>query len=661
MRAIISLILLLSFASVAKGDPYVVHLTKDSFPVSFDTGWRYHEGDNKAWAERGADDADWETTNIMLGLNDGKRLDFNGIGWFRLHIDADSSLVGQQFALSIVQAGASDIYMDGKLLAGYGIIGDNHKSSLYFNPQRKPATFTFYDTGEHVLAIRFAKFNARETVEKYHKARIGVYVQMLDAPAAIDNYKASLLVYGAIFFPFFSLFIVLAFVHFLLWWYYRADKSNLFFSFFCFTLSIAAIAIYLPYTASNPQLLIWGPNVAFASFLLIFLSLSGLSNELFSKKKTRFYVLSVLTLISFIITIIDPVFAFNFVGILIMTLIIESTMVTGRAIIKGHQGPRVVAIGILFFTVVLVVAVFSLALGLRPDLDDANTGWLVGIILVVAILSTPISMSVYLARTFAATNKSLKEQLEQVKALSEKTRQQEAEKKRILENQKAELEKEVAERTSEIVEEKKKSDDLLHNILPEEVANELKDRGATTAQQFDHVTVLFTDFVDFTIAGEHMGSKALVEELHNCFKAFDEIIDKYGIEKIKTIGDAYLAVCGLPVADEHHAEKVVKAAKEIRDYMQQRRRQLGDKTFEVRIGIHSGSVVAGIVGVKKFAYDIWGDTVNTAARMEQNSEPGKINISQSTYELVKDKFTCTYRGEHDAKNKGKLKMYFVEG
>ncbi len=216
-------------------------------------------------------------------------------------------------------------------------------------------------------------------------------------------------------------------------------------------------------------------------------------------------------------------------------------------------------------------------------------------------------------------------------------------------------------RTNQLLEkEKQKSDDLLLNILPSEVADELKDRGATTARYFDSVTILFTDFVDFTGAGERMTSQQLVEELHTCFKAFDEIIGKHHIEKIKTIGDAYLAVCGLPIADSRHAENVVNAAKDIIVFMKARRQQLGDKTFEIRIGVNSGNVVAGIVGVKKFAYDIWGDTVNTAARMESNSLPGKINISQTTYELVRDKFTCTYRGELEAKNKGKLNMYFVE-
>ena len=208
--------------------------------------------------------------------------------------------------------------------------------------------------------------------------------------------------------------------------------------------------------------------------------------------------------------------------------------------------------------------------------------------------------------------------------------------------------------------EKKKSDDLLLNILPSEVATELKHKGSAEAKYFDHVTILFTDFVNFTGAGERMNSQELIDELDTCFKAFDEIISNYNIEKIKTIGDAYLAVSGLPVPDALHAENVVRAALDIREFMRNRLREIGDRTFEIRIGVHSGSVVAGIVGVKKFAYDIWGDTVNTAARMEQNSLPDKINISQSTHDLVHEKFECNYRGEIEAKNKGQLSMYFLE-
>jgi adenylate cyclase len=208
--------------------------------------------------------------------------------------------------------------------------------------------------------------------------------------------------------------------------------------------------------------------------------------------------------------------------------------------------------------------------------------------------------------------------------------------------------------------ERKKSDVLLLNILPEEVAAELKSTGTTTARQFDNVTVLFTDFVNFTEAAEIMSPQNLIDELHTCFMAFDEITTRFDIEKVKTIGDAYLAIAGLPTADPRHAENTVKAALEINKFMADRLAKLGaDRTFRIRIGIHSGSVVAGIVGVKKFAYDIWGDTVNTAARMEQNSEAGKINISETTHELVKAKFACEYRGEVAVKGKGAMKMYYV--
>ena len=229
-------------------------------------------------------------------------------------------------------------------------------------------------------------------------------------------------------------------------------------------------------------------------------------------------------------------------------------------------------------------------------------------------------------------------------------------KNKVVEQQKAEIvkEKELTEQAF------RRSEELLLNILPAEVAEELKQKGVAEARHYDEVTVLFTDFTNFTKAGERMTARELVGELDNCFKAFDNICDKYHIEKIKTVGDAYLAVCGLPGQNTRHARNVVMAAREIRDFMAVRKQQLGDRTFGVRIGINSGPVVAGIVGIRKFAYDIWGDTVNTAARMEQNSEGGKINISQSTYDLVKDTITCTYRGEIEAKGKGQLKMYYVE-
>lgn len=215
-----------------------------------------------------------------------------------------------------------------------------------------------------------------------------------------------------------------------------------------------------------------------------------------------------------------------------------------------------------------------------------------------------------------------------------------------------------------IAAEKRKSDDLLLNILPAEVANELKENGHSKAKNYDRATVLFADIKNFTGAAERMTPDQLVTEIDFYFRNFDEIVTRYKIEKIKTIGDAYLCVGGLPIADHDNAFYVVSAALEIQAFMlkvKEEKARKGEIFFEIRIGIHSGPLIAGIVGLRKFAYDIWGDTVNVAARMEQHGEEGKINISGSTYELVKSKFRCTHRGKIEAKNKGEIDMYFVEG
>ena len=211
--------------------------------------------------------------------------------------------------------------------------------------------------------------------------------------------------------------------------------------------------------------------------------------------------------------------------------------------------------------------------------------------------------------------------------------------------------------------EKKRSDELLLNILPIEVVNELKLTGSSKAKTFSMVTVMFTDFKDFTDVSGKISGELLVDEINYCFSAFDNIIQNYKIEKIKTVGDAYICVGGMPELNFTHSTDIISAAIEIRDFMLKRKiekESRGEIPFQIRLGIHTGPVVAGIVGVKKFAYDIWGDTVNIASRMESSGEEGKVNISGATYELVKNKFNCTYRGKISAKNKGEIDMYFVE-
>jgi len=214
-----------------------------------------------------------------------------------------------------------------------------------------------------------------------------------------------------------------------------------------------------------------------------------------------------------------------------------------------------------------------------------------------------------------------------------------------------------------IEEEKERSEKLLLNILPYETAEELKDKGSATPRQYEMVSVLFTDFKGFTTIAEKLTPEELVQELNLCFLEFDHIIDRHNLEKIKTIGDAYMCAGGIPVANTSNPTDVVKAGLEIKAYMDRmkaEREARGQDYWELRIGIHTGKVIAGVVGKNKFAYDIWGDAVNTASRMESSGEPGKVNISGDTYELVKHQFNCIYRGKVKAKNKGDIDMYFVD-
>lgn len=222
---------------------------------------------------------------------------------------------------------------------------------------------------------------------------------------------------------------------------------------------------------------------------------------------------------------------------------------------------------------------------------------------------------------------------------------------------------ELTKAYNQLEEEKKRSEELLLNILPEEVSEELKVSGKTKARSYEDCTVMFADIKGFTLLSEKLSAEELVTGIDEYFEMFDRIVEKHGIEKIKTIGDAYLCVGGVPVPQADHAIKVVAVAKEFlqaSEELKERREAERKITFDFRIGIHTGPLVAGVVGIKKFAYDIWGDTVNTASRMQQHSEPNRINISESTYNLIKDNMLCAYRGEIEAKNKGWLKMYFVE-
>lgn len=642
----------------------VTYLTKDSLAslYNLEENWLFHSGDNMAWSGKDYDDSQWMRLNPQLKYKKGIDSIFKGNrGWFRVHIYIDSSLKNRQLALRVAQYGASEIYLDNIKVATYGKIHPHKDSVEYHNPHGFPVAIGSLDTGEHVIAVRYVNHYAEEEWFNYKNAVAGFEIEIGTSARLFQNYKGILVLAGISLLILAGFFVALGMSHFFMWVYHRKAISNLYFSIFCISVGSALFLPYIKFISNNPSHEKTLAYIGLTLGVLITITLSGISNELFSKKKLRLGIIALACTLPLVVMYFHLTMAVVVYLLCLILVTLESIILTIRAIYRKAKGARIIGVGILFTTLFFFI-IFALSLvnnGLSIGDDLAGKAFVS--LAVAAVLSIPVSMSIYLAMSFAETTKNLDRQLQQVQVLSAKTLEQELEKQRMLENRQEELEHEVSERTAEIRAEKMKSDELLRNILPEEIAEELKQSGSSDARYFDHVSVIFTDFVDFTKAGERLTPQQLVDELHACFKAFDEIISRYHIEKIKTIGDAYLAVCGLPTEVENHAENTVRAALDIMVFMQERKKLRPDTTFDIRIGIHSGAVVAGIVGVKKFAYDIWGDTVNTAARMEQSSLPGKINISKATYELVKDKFTCSYRGEIAAKNKGDMDMYFVEG
>jgi adenylate cyclase len=647
--------------------PRVLRLTGDSLHRSaypLNAGWLFSPGDDSARALPGFDDSGWTEVNPEL-LHPADSVFATGIGWFRLHLESDSSLDDRTLALAISHYGASEIYIDGRLLHSFGRIS-GRDSSVYTDPQALPFIFRMPGAGSHVLAVRYANYDAKKNFRWFKSRFTGFRMYVGDPDLAILSSFSNGTVFTGIYLFLSGLFLALSLIHFLLYMYYRAARSNLYFCLLTLSLAACCIIGQVNSTSDSPLLqmttsFLYNPLLIMAS-----LSFSGFINELFGKKKLRLKIFTVIGLFSFIVYLFSQFVAAILVLGLVIAVSFEALFTILFGILRKVPGSRIIGTGILFF-VLFFLTTFTVAImsGGSVNIDDSTLGGKIFIVLLIlAVMSIPVSMSAYLAWKFSSVNSDLSLRLEEVNVLSRKNLEQEKEKQRLLENKKTELEYEVQQRTADLNEAMQKSEELLLNILPAEVATELKEKGRASAKTYSLVTVMFMDFKDFTRVSELISAELLVAEIDACFSAFDHIVQRHRIEKIKTIGDAYICAAGLPVSNYTHATDSIQAAQEIIRFMEERRKAkevLGEIPFEIRIGIHTGPVVAGIVGIKKFAYDIWGDTVNLAARMEQNSEAGRINISGSTYALVKDKYRCAYRGKIEAKNKGELDMYYVEG
>jgi adenylate cyclase len=662
------LVFFLAAAARSQNNPSpAVRLTHDSITNAYyylDEGWKYVNADDPSMASPSYDDSGWKNVKPTLEYSDAAVPDFRGCGWFRLRFSIDSSLVMKPLALEISHLGASEIFVDGKKIKSFGKI-QGPVNSRYYDPSEIPFTVVLADTGLHLIAVRYANYQSEKNFRTYLKTMAGfrMTIGIADRQIARRDQRSIIITFTVMLLC--GIFSALSLIHFLMFMYHKSARSNLYFSLFMLSLALVFLFGFIGYASTTPGLVMKCSYLLQPVLVIGAVALSGFITELFAKKRTLLLIIFSMG----VATIFMRIFSIQLFGQATMALIIsvafQVVFTTIFAIIRKIKGARIIGFGILFFCLfLLTLFAIGIVQGGSFDLDDSTMGGRIFIAFMgLAIISIPASMSVYLAWSFSFINKTLAVQLDNVKNLSQKSLQQEQEKQRLLETKQEELEKEVWDRTAELREEKQKADDLLLNILPAEVASELKEKGRTSAKTYSQVTVMFTDFKDFTDASEKISAELLVSEIDHCFSAFDNIIQKYKIEKIKTIGDAYLCAGGLPVLSYSHAEDTVRAAMEIRDFMSRRKKEKqekGEQPFEIRIGLHTGPVVAGIVGIKKFAYDIWGDTVNMAARMEQNGESGKINISGATYELVKTKFNCIHRGKIEAKNKGEVDMYFVE-
>lgn len=559
-----------------------------------------------------------EVPGLWNELNKDKEHPGYGYGTYRIRIKLNRPY--RQLGLKVFGAASSyKLWVGDEQIAENGLVSTNLDE---MKPQSLPVTRNFHaDSTEVEIVVQVAN-NFHSNGGLWDYLTIGTDEQIAQTYDLIKFYDLFLI--GVMFILFvYNMGIYL---------FRNSEKAALWFAFTCLALMLRSLIagerylyILLPHLDVQFGLRLEYVQLCVAGSLYA-LFLYNVFPEDFPKKMLRFITL--VNSLNILIVLVSPTLFYTsclvyFQVFLILQCIYQFGIILPKTVIRKRQSSVPLLIGLAFLTLCVVNDILSSNMIIHSPY-----------LISFGFFVTVLAQSFILASRFSKAFGTIEDLSIELTGANKN------------------LEQKVMDRTHQLSVEKEKSDTLLHNILPEEVAEELKQTGETIAKQYNNVTVLFTDFVGFTKIAEQLSPTELVAEIHRNFTAFDSIIENNGLEKIKTIGDAYLAVCGLPNESAEHAQRVIKAAQEICAYMQNSR-------FEVRIGINSGAVVAGIVGVKKYAYDIWGDTVNTAARMEQNGEPGKINISGATYDLVKDDFVCEHRGKVQAKNKGEIDMYFV--
>ena len=668
------LLLAATFALKAQDTITVDTLGDEQF---MDGNWRYKDENKTHWADS-LDRRTWPSKNINFSL-DTLNNPFSGIGWFSKTLRVAKPLRRRIGAFVLdAQEGAMELYLNGKLIGNFGTPSADANSEKAEIPLRNEYIVFQFDTTEFQrIDILYSSHQRIENA--------GFDITVSSAKNAIGLLRFTALFFDGLTMLAIGTFMAFSLIHLLLFFFYKEDKSNLYYGLSTVAISVMLVLILAARLMSNPNdAFVLSALTNCTGYLTIYL-LIRLFYYVFKGGAPVWHWFLLVLMVLAIAAEWQSTNAYSLISILYIILsLIEFLRITYQAFRHKLPGSKNFGFGILTAisgVIILLIAlylVFSVGVindqisGVTPfDFTGKSMAFLIMISVIMAFYGIPVSMSLFISRKSAETNESLKIQLKKVKELSAETLRQEREKQKILEGQKGMLETEVKRQTKEIrkqhdivKKERDRSEELLLNILPEETAQELKEKGHSDAQLIDQVTVIFTDFKGFTAMSEQVTPKELVQDLHTCFSEFDRICEKYHIEKIKTIGDAYMAAGGLPTPNKTHAKDVVLAALEMAKIVEKgKASKIAKKLpfFEIRVGVHSGPVVAGIVGIKKFQYDIWGDTVNTASRMESSGDVGKVNISQTTYELLKDEpdFAFENRGKIQAKGKGELEMYFA--
>jgi class 3 adenylate cyclase len=651
-----------------------------------DVGWRFIAEDDLKFKNPAYDDSSWDICqDIWLNADTLPKNKLKGYGWYRLKFRVDSSFYNQILGLVINNYGACEVYLDGNLLCSFGKVSTSAQDEKPFMSRLFPMPLLINNTPEHLLAIRFSNHIFLTKHKRYGAARgghtIGVGVRIT------KNYQNrivnQIITSNSIFQPQVSFYLLsgllltLGILHLLLYWFLAKTPKNLWFGLFSMVVPIESLLNYYNWELyAYEEIEVWFRIIDQVILvpLSAFFLLAFLYSFFYPRFPTQFKYFVGLLFFQIIYTsffelgyITWTITYFAIYQLLFLAFLVESIRVIIKAVRQKKPDALIIGIGVGVFTLSFALVTLLGILGYY------NTWWLI----YTAFAMLAFSVSIYIARSSVRTIQELAQKMIENEKLS-------SEKQRILENQKVELEKQVQERTVELKEaneelhqtneelkttidlveqERQKSDKLLLNILPEETAQELKATGVATPKHYDLVSVLFTDFKGFSQIAEKLSPQEVIENLNTCFLALDEICERHNLEKIKTIGDSYMCAGGIPVANTSNPMDCVQAGLEMQAWMahwKKEKEQKGELAWELRLGIHSGPVVAGVIGKNKFAYDIWGDAVNLASRMESSGEAGKVNISGATYELIKDKFQCTYRGKIEAKNKGEVEMYFVE-